>query len=105
MNDFTEYLDSIIHKPIKILIAGDFNIHLNDPHNICGQNFLNLIYSYGLYNNVSFSTHQSGQTLNLIITGKHDDLYIPMICRSGSFSDHNLIKMSLNFSKPEKAKF
>ena len=60
LQEFDEYLDSLTHLPGRLIIAGDFNIHvedLNDPDTI---NFNHLISNYGLIQHISISTHIGG---------------------------------------------
>ena len=68
LQEFDEYLDSLTHLPGRLIIAGDFNIHvedLNDPDTI---NFNHLISNYGLIQHISISTHIGGGILDLVLT-------------------------------------
>ncbi len=48
MNDFSTLLSSVVLKFDKIIIVGDFNIHIDDPSNSLATEFLNTAKSFNL---------------------------------------------------------
>ena len=73
-DEFSDYLESIILSSELLLITGDFNIHVNvvgDPHKL---KLPVLLETMGLQQHVITPTHESGNTLDLIITRQCEDL-------------------------------
>ena len=73
-DEFSDYLESIILSSELLLITGDFNIHVNvvgDPHKL---KLPELLETMGLQQHVITPTHESGNTLDLIITRQCEDL-------------------------------
>lgn len=52
----------------RILILGDFNIHVCCPSNALAKDFLNLINSFNLVQSVTGPTHEHGHTLDLVLS-------------------------------------
>lgn len=52
----------------SLLIVGDFNFHIDCPSDANGNELLNILDSFGLYQHVTESTHNEGHTLELIIS-------------------------------------
>ena len=59
---------------VPLLIAGDFNIHVDVPGNADSVCLKELLESMGLQQHVNVPTHESGHTLDLIITRQCDSL-------------------------------
>ena len=81
--------------------VGDFNIHVNDvtnPDTITSRDFLD---SFNLKNMVSFPTHKSGHTINLILQDL-DANTVHDIMRGFMLSDHNFVDCILNVEKPTR---
>ena len=51
-----------------LVLTGDFNIHVNIGSDSDAVRFLDLLSSMGLQQHISFSTHISGNTLDLLIS-------------------------------------
>ena len=66
--DFSSFLENIIMSSVPLLIAGDFNIHLDVSGNVHSVCLKELLESMGLQQYVNVPTHESGHTLDLIIT-------------------------------------
>ena len=102
--DFDDYLDSLTHLPGKLLIAGDFNIHVEDSSNPDAVKFRSILESYGLMQHVHEITHISGGTLDLVLTrdSVHDDILIDnLICKKTiTTSDHFFITFDCAFPRP-----
>ena len=102
--DFDDYLDSLTHFPGKLLIAGDFNIHVEDSSNQETVKFCSMLASYGLTQHVHEVTHISGGTLDLVLTrnNAHDDIAInDLTCeKTITTSDHFFITFECTFPRP-----
>ena len=100
---FCEEMVSIFENSIKsirnkILSMGDFNIHMdrpNDPNTII---FNDLHHSFNLRNNISFQTHISGHTLDLIIDEQNESL-VKCVEKGHSFADHSLVQVTICMEK------
>ena len=65
---FSDLLTEIIPSHNRVLIAGDLNIHVDNPTRAFESEFLDLIESYGLTQHVSGPTHSGGHTLDLVLS-------------------------------------
>ena len=68
MNEFSSLLESYIIKTGSLLIAGDFNFHVDDTSDAVAANFLGLLESFDLRQHVHSYTHRAGHTLDLVIS-------------------------------------
>ena len=74
LREFSDYLESFVLSKEQILIAGDFNIHVDDIKNVDVVTFLDVLESFGLQQHVTQPTHVLGHTLDLIISWYSDNL-------------------------------
>ena len=70
--DFSSFLENIIMSSVPLLIAGDFNIHVDAPGNTDSVCLKELLESMGLQQHVNEPTNESGHTLDLIFTRQCD---------------------------------
>ena len=91
-------------RPQTAFLVGDFNIHVDDPHNKESKVFLNMLDAAGLHQFVSSSTHHAGHILDLVITQKANNLVSCVDLKSGLPSDHKAVLISLNFKRPKATK-
>jgi len=68
IDDFYEFLSVIVPSADRILIMGDFNIHVCCPGKPMTKEFLNLVDSFNLSQSVSGPTHEHGHTLDLVFS-------------------------------------
>ena len=68
----------------KLIILGDFNIHVNDESDENAGNFRDIIVALGLEQHVHFSTHKAGNTLDLVMTELGSKLEVTK-CSPGPF--------------------
>ena len=59
MDDFSEYLDSVVNKVGSPIICGDFNFHVEDTENKAAKEFISLCASKGFIQHVKTKTHIS----------------------------------------------
>ena len=100
IDDFGDYLETIILSPEPLLIAGDFNIHVDNPHLNDSVNFCDLLDSFGLVQHVNTPTHQQGHTLDIVITREADSLIHKPPISDSFLSDHCTVLCNLKISKP-----
>ena len=98
IEDFGELLELTSTMTGKLIIAGDFNIHMDKKTDTESSQLSSLIDSFGLVQHVSGSTHIKGHNLNLVIARAEDDII--QGCMVGSFiSDHNAIHFGVKSGK------
>ncbi|XP_068757976.1 uncharacterized protein [Montipora capricornis] len=76
LTEFAEFLESIVMTTEPLIMAGDFNIHVNVPSDNDAVRFLDLLSSMGLQQHIDFPTHVSGNILDLLITRSSDSRLI-----------------------------
>ena len=99
INGFSSLIELLILSQGKLIILGDFNIHIDIVHDRFTQHFLETLDSFNLKKNVSEPTHSSGHILDLVITRCSNDLGNIYVDQP-QLSDHNSICFHLNISKP-----
>ena len=67
-NEFPILLESLATASGSLLIAGDFNLHVNDVRDTTATRFLQLIESFNLKKHVCEPTQRNGHILDLLIT-------------------------------------
>ena len=109
IDDFTEWIcDQLVMTDHgnKLLILGDFNIHMNDESDENAGNFMDTIMALGLEQYVHFPTRKTGNTLDLVMTELGSKLEVTK-CSPGLFwSDHCaadfIVKLPM-YSIPQEA--
>ena len=99
-SDFSTLLEGITSEPNRIVLAGDFNIHIDDPTDTNAQTFTELIDSAGLQQHVMGPTHRRGHTLDLVLTRSDDNLISNLIVLGESLSDHQPVLCNIDFPRP-----
>ena len=93
--EFSNYLESIVMSPETLVIAGDFNFHLDCPSDNNANKFIELLETFGLCQHINVPTHSSGHTLDLIITRTNQDI-ITEPATTIFLSDHLFVECKLN---------
>ena len=65
LSDFTEFLTFIIELE-KVLLVGDFNLHINDAPNCVATKFLNITESFNFKQHFSGATNMADHTLDFV---------------------------------------
>ena len=68
MDEYVEFLADVLADHRNILILGDFNIHVNSKDNPDAEVFSGMMEALGLNQHTNFSTHRSGNILDLVFT-------------------------------------
>ena len=103
-DEFSLFLEQMMIHPSKLMIAGDFNFHVNNPIDHDAGRFLELINSVNLLQHVSLPTHQSGHTLDLLLTRATECFVLDPDVQSYLPSDHGAVLCSLDIRKPKQLK-
>ena len=101
INEFENYIDTFVTSSNKIIVGGDFNIHVDNLNDNCSKRFIDLLSSYDLINSINFPTHVKGHSLDLVLTRFTDSLN-PVSTPLSFPSDHCLIKTTIDISRPLK---
>ena len=90
-------MEQTINISGRSLIVGDFNIHVNNTSDSNTITFMDLLQSFDLINQVSFMTHKSNNTLDLVIT-KSDATFLWNVGQGHVVSDHYMILFDIKIS-------
>jgi len=92
LSEFSDFLSSII-KLNRVIIVGDFNIHVDDDTCKNASEFVYITESFNFTQHVSGPTHSKGHTLDLVLSY---GVNINNVCIEDVFvSDHNCILFDL----------
>ena len=100
IDEFSEYLESVILSNDVLCLTGDFNIHVDDHNDSAACRFLDLLESMSLTQHVTEPTHELGHTLDLVITRKSDNLISGRPAPDILFSDHLALLFKLKTPRP-----
>ena len=99
--DFDDYLGHLIHLPGKLIITGDFNIHMEDPQNTDTKRFQSVLFQHNLIQHVSESTHICDGILDLVLTRNNiaDNINISnlQVVKTVTSSDHYFVGFTCTF--------
>ncbi len=101
MKEIEDYFDSVVLCNELLLIVGDFNIHVDDDSDYYGREFCDLFSGFGLVNHVTVPTHDSGHTLDLIITRNTSEITLAKPRAGYYISDHCFVSTKLGIPRPE----
>ena len=103
LTDFASFLEEHALDS-TLIITGDFNIHIDDEKSRFGKRFSDLLFAFGLIQNVKVATHIGGHVLDLVISRERDQVLICDPVVGDCVSDHNIVTCSISFAKPIIAK-
>ena len=92
LTEFSDFLQLLVVMGGKMLIVGDFNIHVDVVGNATACKFLSLLDSHGLTQNVLSLTHLDGHTLDLVILRPSDNVVSGCVV-SALIEDHFAVHM------------
>lgn len=101
LDEFSTLTESLVITTGKVVIAGDFNFHVNDITNTAASSFRQLLEASGLKQHVQEVTHNRGHTLDLIITKLSDSLVSNIKTLPMSSSDHSVVACQLKCPRPK----
>ena len=99
LDDFTKFVMDLLPKYPDNLLLGDFNLHISNKDDIDSAIFLDTIEAMGLYQHVSFPTHKSGNTLDLLISEIQSRVTIMTTTPGPYITDHRAIISTLNIKR------
>ena len=95
LGDLTDYLTELMASFRNIIICRDFKIHIDDPSDTKSQIFNDTMEALRLQQHVSFPTHCTGNTLDLMLTETTSQLY-KKTSKGRYISDHRAIVSELD---------
>ena len=107
LEEFSKYLEHLVTCKEPLLITGEFDIHVETSKDTCSAKFLDILESVGLKQHVNVPTHESGYTLDLIITRNCEDVVVDTPHATHFISDHAFVQCHLSCRRPmlEKKNF
>ena len=99
VDEFLEFTSTTLPSHTNNIYIGDFNLHLSDEADTDSAIFRDATEAMGLYQHVAFLTHQSGNTLDLVLSDLGQETSV-MTTNPGPFiTDHRAIVCTLNLKK------
>ena len=98
-NEFPLLLENLAATAGPILLAGDFNFHVDNNQDCTATRFTQLLDAFNLKQNISLPTHKSGSTLDLIITRADENIASKFIVFDPVLSDHYMVGCTLTLTK------
>ena len=99
LDEFTEWVSDVMSNKLNVILAGDFNLHMNNPNDDNAANLIDCMTALGMSQQVHFTTHKSGNTLDLIFIEDFSDLHIKSCIQGNFISDHCVITCRTSLSK------
>ena len=97
LEEFQDFLERIVMQTGKIIILGDFNLHVNKVFNPEIIHFNSILSSFGLSQLIDQPTHIAGNTLDLVITNKTETQIKDINIDHVNFSDHSFVFFKVPF--------
>jgi len=94
--EFNSLLEDFISSSSELIITGDFNLHVNNSLAPYVSSFLDLLDTFNLTQHIAFPTHDSDNTLDLLITRSTSSLVSSTDCTYTPISDHRFISSTLS---------
>ena len=99
IDDITEFLAEALSQCQNIILAGAFNMHINNQDDPEANILMDTMAALGLQQQTNFITHHSGNTLDLILTEIIMRQKV-LKCTPGPFiSDHCAVYITLSVPK------
>ncbi|XP_052435822.1 uncharacterized protein LOC127975848 [Carassius gibelio] len=99
IKEFGDFTSELVLAADKVLIVGDFNIHVDNEKDVLGSAFIDILNSIGVRQHVSGPTHCRNHTLDLILSHGIDVDSVEIIQPSDDISDHYLVLCKLHIAK------
>lgn len=95
-DEISTLLADLCSRPNELVVSGDFNLHVDDPSSPYVRPFLDLLNSLDLKQHVNFPTHDSGHSLDLLISRSSSDIIHNLSHTFPALSDHHAILAELS---------
>ena len=91
LSEFADFLANLVINTDKILIVGDFNIHMDNKNDSLRSAFLSITDSIGFSQLVDLPTHCCNHTLDLVLTYGTEVSHLATMPHNPLLSDHYFI--------------
>ena len=88
IDGITECLPQVLTNHNNIIIARDFNLHVNDESDTDASLFIDMMEAMGLQQHVTYPTHKSDNILHLVFTELITQIHIKDLTCGSILSDH-----------------
>ena len=103
MDEFSNLLTSAIATHKNIMVAGDFNIHVDRTNDISAIKFLSIVHDANFIQHVNEPTHVNGRTLDLVLSASYEQLGISILGTNRSVSsDHFAVLLQMQCTRPPR---
>ncbi len=99
IKQFGDFLSELVLAADKVLIVGDFKIHIDNEKDALGSAFLDILNSIGVRQHVSGPAHCRNHTLDLILSHGIDVNGVEVLQQSNNISYHYLVLCKHHISK------
>ncbi len=99
IKSFGDFLSELVLAADKVLIMGDFNIHVDYEKDALGSTFIDILNSIEVRQHVSGPTLCRNHTLDLIPSHGIDVNGVDILQESNDISDHYLVLCKLHIAK------
>ena len=101
-DEFADVCSSLLadYSDKKLVVMGDFNIHMDDMHSADTKSFNDILDTFGWHQHVEDPTHTSGHTIDLCITASSSDLHVSKPTIGYLISDHAFISFHAKVPRP-----
>ena len=99
LDEFPNLIGDIVDSYKKFIICADINIHCDMNDNYEMQYLHNILDSFDLKQMVVVPTHESGHTLDVLITPKLDNFITSSPKATYKVSDHWFVECKIKFEK------
>ena len=94
LSEFDNFIDENSTLPGKLMLLGNFNIHVDTPEESDARHFLTTLS--GLYQYVTEVTHEKSHVLDLVITPEGENHVLRYVEKDVLMSDHYLVDITVN---------
>ena len=99
IDEFPDFTGDRVDSYKKFINCGDISIHCDLDDNYEKQCLDNILDSFGLKQMIDVPTHESGHTLDVLITPTLDNLIISSPKATYKISDHWFVECKIKFEK------
>ena len=99
IEEFTDYVSTSLPKHPNNIYLGNFNLHVSDALDTDSAIFNDTTEALGLYQHVGFSTHKSGNVLDLILSDITDHSRVLTTALGPFISDHRAVIGTLSIKR------
>ncbi len=103
-SEFSNLLETVSIGMTPVVFTGDFNLHMNDMNDKDARDFRDLLDSADLLQHVTEPTHSDGNTLDLVISSKSDNIISNVTVYNCLPPRHQAVTCRLDISRPETSK-